>query len=150
MALKVVASSTGFNTILVVIHCIYRYWCWIADLKWIISLLLWVSLWMNSIRSCARFFVWHLNKNLATQTFYTGHLSRSDFSMPIRGRIFPTMSFASSHSDKMHLWKRPMQATGSSAPLIHLLILALYISFACVYHMLAHLSFFPYLSFPWE
>jgi len=51
----------------------------------------------------------------------------------------------------------PVWTQGCNAPLIRFLILVLYISFACLYHMLPHKSFFlyffltyllPYLSFP--
>jgi len=38
----------------------------------------------------------------------------------------------------------PCRAPGSTAALIHLLISALYISFACLHRMLPHLSFFLY------
>jgi len=37
-----------------------------------------------------------------------------------------------------------MRAPGHKAPLIQFLISALYM-FACLHHMLPHLSFFPYL-----
>ena len=45
----------------------------------------------------------------------------------------------------------PRAGSGSTAPLIHLLILVLYISFACLHRVLCHLSFFfvfSCLSFP--
>ena len=51
----------------------------------------------------------------------------------------------------------PVWALRCNAPLIRFLILVLYISFTCLYHMLPHKSFFlyffltyllPYLSFP--
>jgi len=48
----------------------------------------------------------------------------------------------------------PMRDLGSTAPWIHLLILALYMSFACLRSMLPHLpfffTFFLYLSFPFR